>query len=247
MKENRLKIRILLLFIVSMPICAQEMKQNQANWFAYVGQHNVSKKWGYHIEAQFRLDDKLNRSNQNLFRFGGFYNLNERARLTVGYGLINTLNSSFNDYFSEDRIWEQFQYNHKWKHNVNTNRFRLEQRFVDKLAIVDGSVKKSETNYQNRLRYLNRNLFHVMDFKSGNEELYLVVQNEVFLNLGINKVNNKFLDQNRFLVGFGINYKKSTQFEVAYMNHFINPNSSNDIMNHTFSLTLLQNIILYQE
>ena len=245
MIKNRFNIILLLFF--STFIFAQNIDHNHANWFAYVGQYNVSKKWGYHIEAQFRLDDELNRSNQNLFRLGGFYNLNERAKFTIGYGLINTLNSNLNDYFNEDRIWEQFQYNHKWKQNTNTNRFRLEQRFVDKLAIVDGSVRKSETNYQNRLRYLNRNLFHIMDFKSGNEELYLVVQDEVFLNLGTNKVNNKFLDQNRFLIGFGINYKKSIQFEVAYMNHFINPNINNDIMNHTFSLTLLQNLILYKE
>lgn len=247
MKKNKSRFSVLLLVVFSSVIFAQDVTHNQANWFAYVGQYNVSKKWGYHIEAQFRLDDELNRSNQNLFRLGGFYNLNERTKFTIGYGLINTLNSNLNDYFNEDRIWEQFQYNHKWKQNTNTNRFRLEQRFVDKLALVDGSVRKSETNYQNRLRYLNRNLFHIMDFKSGNEELYLVVQDEVFLNLGTNKVNNKFLDQNRFLIGFGINYKKSIQFEVAYMNHFINPNVNNDIMNHTFSLTLLQNLILYKE
>ena len=32
---------------------AQELRQDQANWFAYVGAYNVSPKWGYHIEAQF--------------------------------------------------------------------------------------------------------------------------------------------------------------------------------------------------
>ena len=47
-----------------------------------------------------------------------------------------------------------------------------------------------------------------MNFKSGNEELYLVLQDEVFINLGTNKVNNQFIDQNRFHIGFGINYKK---------------------------------------
>jgi len=228
---------------------AQEMKQDQANWFAYIGQYNVSKKWGYHIEAQFRLDNELSRNNQNLFRLGIFYNLNSKASFTAGYGLINTFNATLNDYFGEDRIWEQFQYNHSWnnKKNIFANRFRLEQRFVDKLALVDGSVLKTETNYQNRLRYLNRHTFHLMDFKSGNEELYFVVQDEVFLNLGDNKVNNAFFDQNRFLIGLGINYKKSIRFEVVYMNHLINTNTTNNIMNHTISLTLFQNLMLYKE
>jgi hypothetical protein len=154
-----------------------------------------------------------------------------------------------NDYFNEDRIWEQVQINEKWNKQKNffINRFRLEQRFVDKIGVVDGSVEKTATNFQNRMRYLNRNLFHVTDFKSGNEELYIVLQDEVFMNLGDNKVNSKFFDQNRFLVGFGIHYKKSIRFEVAYMNQWINPQAGNDVMNHAVSLTLFQNLILYKE
>lgn len=241
--------KTLLLLLISTVGLAQEIDHNQVNWFAYIGQHNVSKKWGYHIEAQFRLDGELNRSNQNLFRLGGFYNLNKKVTLTVGYGLINTLSSQLNDYFNEDRIWEQVQHNQKWNEEKNLfiNRFRLEQRFVDKIGVVDGSVEKTATNFQNRLRYLNRNLFHVTNFKSGNEELYIVLQDEVFMNLGNNKVNNKFFDQNRLLVGFGIHYKKSIRFEIAYMNQLINPQLGNDVMNHAISLTLFQNLILYKE
>ncbi len=228
---------------------AQELKHDQANWFAYVGQYNVSKKWGYHIEAQFRLNDELSRNNQNLFRLGGFYNLNSKITIKAGYGLINTLNATLNDYFNEDRIWEELLYNHKWNENKNvfTNRFRLEQRFVDKLAMINGVAAKVATNYQNRFRYLNRHTFHLMNFKSGNEELYFVIQDEVFLNLGNNKVNNAFFDQNRFLIGVGFNYKNSIKFEVAYMNHLINSATTNDAMNHVVSLTLFQNLILYRE
>lgn len=228
---------------------AQKVEHNQANWFAYVGQYNVSKKLGYHIEAQFRLDDELQRSNQNLFRLGAFYNKNSKITFALGYGLINTFNASVDDYFNEDRVWEQMQLNSKWNNdkNIFTNRFRFEQRFVDRIGLVDGSVRKIETNFQNRFRYLNRNLFHIMDFKSGNEELYLVLQDEVFLNIGDNKVNSSFFDQNRFLFGFGINYKNSIRFEVAYLNHYVNPSVGNDKMNHTFSLTLFQNLILYKE
>ena len=113
MKNYRIKLSVILLFVFSTVFYAQELKHNQSNWFAYVGQYNVSKKWGYHIEAQFRLDDELNRSNQNLFRLGGFYNLNEKIKFSIGYGLINTLNSNLNDYLNEDRIWEQFQYSYK--------------------------------------------------------------------------------------------------------------------------------------
>lgn len=231
-------------------VFGQELRQDQANWFAYVGTYNVSKKWGYHIEAQFRLNEELARANQNLFRFGGFYNINPKTTVRAGYGLINTLNPSLDNYFHEDRIWEDFQYNHPWngKKNLFVNRLRLEQRFVDRIGVVeDGSVGKLETNYQNRLRYLNRHTFHLANFKSGNEELYFVVQDEVFLNIGDNRVNNAFFDQNRFLAGIGFNYKNSIRFEVAYLNHLINSPSGSNLMNHTFSLCLFQNLILYRE
>jgi len=244
-----MKIKYYVILLFSTVGFTQELKQDQGNWFAYVGQYNISKKWGYHIEAQFRLDNDLNRNNQNLFRLGGFYNWNSKITLKVGYGLINTLNASLNDYFNEDRIWEELQYNHKWNVNKNTftNRFRLEQRFVDKLAITNVEPEKVATNYQNRFRYLNRHTLHLMNFKSGNEELYFVIQDEVFLNLGNNKVNNAFFDQNRFLIGVGFNYKNSIKFEVAYMNHIINSAITNDVMNHVVSLTLFQNLILYRE
>ena len=241
--------KYLVLLFLSVLGSAQEMKQNEANWFAYMGHYNVSKKWGYHIEAQFRLDNELSRNNENLFRLGVFYNLNSKTTVTVGYGLANTLEPTLNDYFHENRIWEQLQYSHTWnnKKNVFTNRFRLEQRFVDAIAMVNGLVEKTEMNYQNRFRYLNRHTFHLTNFKSGNEELYFVVQDEVFLNLGNNKVNNTFFDQNRFLIGVGFNYKNSIQFEVTYLNQLLNSSTVNDSTNHIVSLTLYQNLILYKE
>lgn len=242
--------KCLFLLLVSFTCHAQEMKEDQANWFAYMGTYNASPKWGYSIEAQFRLNGELSRNNQNLFRLGGFYRLNAKATIAAGYGLINSLDKTLDNYFTENRIWEQFQYKHLWNDKKNTliGRYRLEQRFVDKLGVIeDGSIGRVATNYQNRFRYLNKNTFHLANFKSGNEELYFVVQDEVFLNLGSNKVNDTFFDQNRFAVGIGFNYKNSIQFEITYMNQLINSASGNDAMNHTLSLTLFQNLILYRE
>lgn len=243
-----LKKYLLFLFFPAFAF-AQEMQHNEVNWFAYSGRYNSSPKWGYLIEAQFRLDNELSRSNQNLFRLGLFYNLNSKSYIAGGYGLLNTYSEAFDDYFHEHRIWEQYQYNQPWnnKKNMFTNRFRLEQRFVGELGLEDGEVEKVATNYQNRFRYLNRHTIHLANFKSGNEELYFVVQDEVFLNLGKSNVSNAFFDQNRFLMGIGFNYKNSIQFEVAYMNQLINTPTENNIMNHAVSLTLYQNLILYRE
>lgn len=242
--------RYLLLLLLPAFTFAQEMQQDQANWFAYMGTYNSSPKWGYSIEAQFRLNGELSRNNQNVFRLGAFYHLNKKVTLAAGYGLLNSIDLFLDNYFHEDRIWEQFQYKHLWNNqkNILTARYRLEQRFVDQLGVLeDGSIGKTTTNYQNRFRYLNKNTFHLANFKSGNEELYFVVQDEVFLNLGNNKVNDTFFDQNRFNIGIGFNYKNSIQFEITYMNQFLNLAATSDRMNHVVSLTLFQNLILYRE
>jgi len=224
---------------------SQDFNQDQRIWLAYNGFFKVSTHWSYQVEAQFRMDNELQQSQQNLFRVGVLYNVSYSKHLAAGYALVNTYSNSVDDYFNENRLWEQFQYNTKWHNDKNTmlHRFRLEQRWVEQLALVDDDIKNIATNYQNRLRYLYRNLFHLYDFKSAEEELYVVLQNEIFFTLGNNTINTNFIDQNRFLVGFGLNFKNTTRFEVGYLNHYVTSSTTKDMMYHTISFLVLQNLI----
>lgn len=245
MRNTSFKIAILIAFC-STALFAQEYNQDHRIWLAYTGQYQVSKHFGYHLEAQFRMDNELQYSKQNLFRIGAIYYISPNASCTAGYSLINTFNPSFDDYFSENRAWEQYQYNHKWAKDKNTiaHRFRLEQRWVEQLAQVNGAIIADGREYQNRFRYLNRNLFHLLTIKETNNEVYAVLQNEVFLNLGDNKINTNFIDQNRFLIGLGINYNNHIRFELGYLNHYVTSSTTKDVMNHTVSIALIQNLDL---
>jgi hypothetical protein len=122
------------------------------------------------------------------------------------------------------------------------HRIRIEQRFFDRLGVVDQNTEVVATHYQNRFRYLNRNLIHLMDYKNSNNTLYGIIQSEVFLNVGKNKINSKFFDQNRFFTGLGIHFKEQTRIELGYMNQYINPSVGIDAMNHTVSFSILQNL-----
>lgn len=225
---------------------SQQTTQDQRVWFAYTGQYKVSDHWGFHLEAQFRMDNQLEQNQQNLFRIGTIYHLSDTKNITAGYALVNTFSASADDFFKEHRFWEQYQVNKKWSNGKNAilHRFRLEQRWVEKIGLIDGDVVSFGSNYQNRLRYLNRNLFRLVSLKSNQEEIYAVLQNEVFLNLGNNEVNNKFFDQNRFLIGLGFNHNNNIRFEVGYLNHYLTSSSSNNTMNHTVSVSLIQNLVL---
>jgi hypothetical protein len=239
-----LKKVIFIFLVVVSESFAQKMAQDQSVWLAYAGQFKFSQKWGYHAEAQIRLDNELEQSIQNLYRVGAIYNLPKNQSIITGYALVKTLNRSVDDYFTENRIWQQYQINKKWysDKNTSTHRFRLEQRWVDKIALVDEEVLKMTTNYQNRLRYLNRNLFQIAKLNSDDKELYGVLQNEVFINLGNNKVNSKKFDQNRFLIGLGLNFENKTRFELGYLKHFMTSSSSDNLLRHTVSVSLFQNL-----
>jgi hypothetical protein len=82
------------------------------------------------------------------------------------------------------------------------------------------------------LKYLNKN----------KDECYAVVQDEVFLNLGLNEVNPHFFDQNRFFAGLGIQSNSNFRIELGYLNQLINPASGADVMNHTVSVALFHNL-----
>ena len=239
------------LFLAGCLLCisilySQDFKQDQRIWMAYTGFLKVSNHWSCQVEAQFRMDNQLQQNQQNLFRIGAIYDISSSKHLATGYALVNTFNNSLGDYFKENRLWEQFQYYKKWHNekNVMLHRFRLEQRWVEQQAIADNNVINSATNYQNRLRYLNRNLFHLYHFKRTDNEMYIVLQDEIFFTLGDNTINRNFIDQNRFFVGLGLNFNNTTRLEVGYLNHYVTSSIANDFMYHTISFSVLQNLVL---
>lgn len=223
---------------------SQQTKQDQRVWMAYVGQYKASPNWGYHMEAQFRMDNQLEQNLQNLFRVGVVYHLSESKNITAGYALVNTYSASVDDFFKENRLWEQYQVTTKWSKDVLINRFRLEQRWVEQFSLSESNQVTSATEYQNRFRVLNRFLWHLAQLKSDKESFYLVVQNELFATMGQNPVNSKLIDQNRFLVGFGLNYSNTIRLELGYLNHYITSSTGSDLMNHTVSISLFHNIVL---
>lgn len=241
-----MKKLVLLVFLsISLFGFSQKIKQDQSVWFAYLGQYKASQNWGCHVEAQFRMDNELGKNIQNLYRLGAIYYLPNKKTLTAGFSLIKTYNNTADDYLNENRYWEQFQLVHNWKKNSMMHRIRLEQRFVEKLN--PSNPLNSSMEYQNRIRYFNRNLFHITTLKSDKEELYAIVQNEFFITLGENEINSKILDQNRFLVGLGLNFQNNIRFELGYMNQFVTSSSSNDLMRHVVSFSLIQNLDLFKD
>ncbi len=242
-------IFLFLMFCVEQTVYSQKAVQEQGYLFSYLGQYKVSEKWGYHLEAQFLIDDEMRFLVQNLFRVGVLYYPSKQAQVAVGYAHSATFSAKYEDYFEENRIWQHFQHMYKWagQKNYFINRVRLEERFIDQLGLENAVVKVVKTNYDTRLRYLNRNLFRLVRFTDNQNEFYAVIQDEFFMNFKNNESNSHFFDQNRFIVGLGINYNNIIRFETGYMNQYLNPPKGNDVVYHLISFRISHNLNFYKD
>ena len=216
--------------------------QNQQNWFTYFAQYKLSEKWGVHTDVQFRMDENVQFAKQNLVRAGLIRYFTPKLNFTTGYAYINSHNAGLNDYATEHRIWEQLIYAHRPAELGMTHRFRLEQRFVEKLSRdKDGSIA-SEYVYGNRFRYFNRTIVDLTKNPEAQNVFYIAFQDEVFLNFASPDINKNFFDQNRFLLAFGVFHAKKTRLELGYMNQFSNPQNGPNVMNHIGHVSILQTL-----
>ena len=217
--------------------------QNHQNWFTYFGQYKFNSNWGAFADAQFRMDEDVKFAKQNVLRTGLYRNLNPKWQLAAGYAYVTTHNPTLNAYATEQRITEQVIYAHKLGKLNMSHRLRLEQRFVERLSLgEDGTQVIGTTNYGNRIRYSYRTVFDLTKDPDKLNVFYVALQDEIFLNVASPEINKNFIDQNRFLLAFGINHDKKHRLELGYMNQLLHPYNKAKTMNHILQISVQQTI-----
>ena len=209
------KILPLLFILMSLNsvLQAQTVHQN-TGWLFLMNSSKFNDKWGAHLDLQVRSSDDVKNVRNLLIRPGLTYFFNSTNNLTLGYLFTQTYTPGAES-ITENRAWEQFIHTHKITSVNVSHRFRLEQRFIEKVAADDV--------FAQRLRYFVRFLIplkkEVQVFEKG---LFAAVQNEVFLNIQ-NKdvVNNYFFDQNRAYLALGYRLQKKIDLEMGYMNQAV--------------------------
>ncbi len=233
-----LRIKLLSLVLVialGSEVFSQQHDYYFVNWFTYFGQYRLSPHWGIHTDIQFRMDDKVHRTNQSLLRIGLQHLLSPTTNLTLGYALIGTYSASSGAYFGEHRLWQQYMHTARMGASVSmTHRLRLEERWVGRSDAGNG--------WRNgfRLRYFNRTIIDLSVKAPSRARPYLALQNELFLNGASCDINPNLFDQNRLLIAIGVLHQKHTRLEIGYMNQYINPPGNTDVVNHVLHFSLLQ-------
>lgn len=204
---------------------------NFNSWLTYIGGHRIKGNWELHLEEHWRRSDAGLNWQQNLFRPGVNYVLNERVTLSGGYAHI--LSWPYGDNraglkFPEHRIWQQVAVTQPVRRVRLLHRFRPEQRW---LRTFDAAGDPSGWRYQNRLRYLGRVAIPL------NNTWHLAAYDEIFINIAPN-VGAHVFEQNRLYGAIGRKVGKTNSFELGYMYQLVR--RRNGIVtehNHTLQFT----------
>ena len=207
-------------------------------WYMYFGDHPLGEgPFGFHIDAQYRIDFLFGYRRQTLLRPGLNFDVNDNVQLSGGYAYIN--DNSPKDSppgfdVPENRFWEQLIVKQRIGSTRLTHRYRLEQRFIGNIVENEiGEGEKDGSVYKNRIRYFLKGTIPI-----GDSRYFASFYNEVMVNFGRNVENNIF-DQNRAYGALGIRLNDSTNLELGYMMQIVQSGSGDVIQyNHTLQVGL---------
>ena len=218
--KKRIIFYMICMVFISNNVKGQKIEENLGSWFMYFGTHKLSEKYSLHYETQLRNYKIVSNFNQLLPRVGLNYHIDKNTSLTAGYAFIPTQNifdlGWDEQIITENRIWEQFILKNVINRVKIRHRYRLEQRWIKKVDVIqisnNTSLSEFSTSYKNRARYMLSVKFPI----SKNEEspLFVSLYDEIFLN-----ISDSPFDQNRLFAALGYQINKQMNFQVGYLRH----------------------------
>lgn len=218
----------ILIFMISSSLFALENKEiNHFNsfWFSDFTKWNINNKWSLYLDIGLRGNKWVKEWSQQLIRPGLFYQCN--SKLNIGGGLAYFKHFSKNNNRNEYRFWQQLLLNHTIGRIKIANRFRLEQRCIQK--IIDNKLSNNYS-FINRLRYQLALQIPLNSKKLENKTIYAAVSDEIMFNYGKEIVYNYF-DQNRFSFGLGYKYNEPLNIVLSYTTIILHKNKPNTFDN----------------
>ena len=220
----------ILLFFCLSPVLLFAQTTEHAVWLSMLNTTKINDHWGMQFDVQFRSADDIKYVRYFLFRSAIAYSFDKKNNVSLGHSVADTYSGPApSTSLTEHRINEQYTHNESIKSIAITNRFRLEQRFIEK--------NLSTSVFSQRFRYFLKFLIPLAKqestFKKGP---FVTVQDEIFLNVQ-NKglVNGSLFDQNRAYAGIGHRFSPKLDIEVGYINLF-QKRSSIDLRNNVMQL-----------
>lgn len=200
-------IRIFCWLFFMMPLLAVAQDSDLGNWILLFGNKQISQKFNWHHEIQYRNYNAVGDLEQLLLRTGIGAQVTDNTNLLLGYGFIRSENYIAIEekvVVNEHRIFQQVITKQNIAKLKLQHRYRFEQRFV-------------EDDFRMRFRYFLGLAYPVWNAPDSPKELYLSGYNEIFLN-----TKSNVFDRNRLYGGLGYRLNEMFRFEIGYMNQFLN-------------------------
>jgi len=209
---------VIVCFILS-PVMSMAQNNGPGNWILAFGNKQLTEKFNWHHEVQYRNYNAIGDLEQLLLRTGIGMNITDKTNILQGYGFIrseNYINQEEKVVVNEHRLYQQLITRQKFKGFNAQHRYRFEQRFV-------------EDQFKLRFRYFLALSYSVYKFSNNDSSLYLSAYNEIFLN-----TTGTVFDRNRLYGGVGYKLNKNLRFELGYMNQFFSSGGRDQINIVTF-------------
>jgi len=225
MKKFTLIILSGLFSISSLAQNARITDRNTIGWFAYNGTIRLNEKWSLHTELQLRRDQLISDPQQNLYRAGINYLINNKVSLRAGYALAETFNygdiplNNLGKQFTEHRIFQMATLNDKSGIFEFSHRFMLEQRWIGRYTNAT-LTKEDDFVFWNRMRYMFRTNIPLKGRTITNQTPYLAFYDEILIGFGKN-VNENIFDQNRLGILLGYRISPKARIEGGYFNQIV--------------------------
>lgn len=198
-----MKKLIILLFLLPLKLSAQP--SDFGNWLIYFGNKQLSQKFNWHHEVQYRSFNHFGDTEQLLLRTGIGFNLTENNNnLLLGYGYIYSepyLHPTDEKItINEHRIFLQYITKQTFGRLSFSHRYRFEKRFI-------------EDQFKLRLRYFLSCNIALNHKEMSDKTIYFSMYNEIFMN-----TSQTIFDRNRLYGGIGYRFSKLFRAEIGVMN-----------------------------
>jgi hypothetical protein len=219
----------------------REVRENALAWFNWFGDIELNDRWAIDFDGTVRRSDFAREPGQYLWRASVRRNLTPNVRVGFGYAGSDThpygkLPIAFRT--PEHRVFEQLQLVGSIGRVQMQHRYRFEQRWGGRVAVVNGEESVQNWVRTNRARYLVRATVPLSGRTLDVGGWYLNLADELFMNWGANIQQNVF-DQNRATVTVGRRLSTGARLELGYMELLLQkPNGRQLERNHTLMTTL---------
>ncbi|MEP7383020.1 MAG: DUF2490 domain-containing protein [Gemmatimonadota bacterium] len=236
---------LLLLVAVSLPRVAsaqpRETREQVNAWLSLYTEVQVANRWFADADLSIRRSGPLDEMAQLLPRVSVRYQPASAIRFNWGYAFSETwpygkLPVAFRA--PEHRMWEQVQLSQSLGRVALTHRYRLEQRWLGRVAEEDGEARVQNWVRTNRVRYRVLSTVPLQGSKLDDGEYYASAGDEVFINWGAN-IQRNVLDQNRITASLGRRFSKSLRMELGYLEQLSQKSDGRHLeRNHTIVLSI---------